>query len=318
MSKSRFKLSVVLSGGSARALTHIGVLREMERLGIRADIIVGTSMGAVVGGLYAYYQDISIVSERLKILIESDLFMKSIALANDDRSDESDDGFFNRFLWLFRKGVYYTHSMRRSALITDEDYREIMEDLMPDCPIEELRIPFAAVAMDILSGEERVIRTGSLRTAVAASAAIPGLLPPIEYRGGILVDGGWVDNVPVGPAIAMGAHFVLAADAALDIPGLGPLPSAAIEYLFRCNEITRIKLMQQRRQFADVVVIPEIGRTNWSHFTCLDRCSVAGSKALVDALPSIRGKILARRCLTLNGLLHPVRPGGWRHPFEIS
>jgi NTE family protein len=318
MSKSRFKLSVVLSGGSARALTHVGVLRELERLGVRADIIVGTSMGAVVGGLYAYYQDVSMVSERLRVLIESDLFTKSIALASDDYSDESAEGFFNRFLWLFRKGVHYTHSMRRPALISDESYQEIMEDLMPDCLIEELRIPFAAVAMDILSGEELVIRTGSLKTAVAASAAIPGLLPPIEYRSRILVDGGWVDNVPVGPAIAMGAHVVLAADASLDVPGLGPLPSAALEYLFRCNEITRIKLMQQRRQQADVVVIPEIGRTNWSHFSCLDRCSVAGSKALVDALSILRRRILIRRCLTLNGLLYPVRSRGWRHPFEMS
>jgi NTE family protein len=296
----------------------VGVLRELERQRIPVDIIVGTSMGAVVGGLYAYYGDVDMVGERLRLLIESDLFMRSISIASDEPPDEGADGFFNRFLRLFRKGVYYTHSMRRSALITHEDYGEMMEDLMPDCPIEELRIPFAAVAMDLLSGEEQVIRSGSLRTAVAASAAIPGLLPPIEYRGCILVDGGWLDNIPVAPAIAMGGHFVIAADASLDIPGLGPLPAAALEYLFRCNEITRIQLMQHRKQPADVLVTPDIGRTDWSQFSCLDRCSVAGSRALVDSLSTIRRRLLTRRCLTLNGRLHPVRRSCWRHAFQMS
>lgn len=318
MSPSRFKVSLALSGGSARALTHVGVLKELERQRIPVDIIVGTSMGAVVGGLYAYYGDVDMVSERLRLLIESDLFMRSIAIASDEPVEEGADGFFNRFIRLFRKGVYFSHSMRRSALIAHDDYGEMMEDLMPDCPIEELRIPFGAVSMDLLSGREQVIRSGSLRTAVAASAAIPGLLPPIEYRGSILVDGGWVDNVPVAPAIALGGHFVIAADASLDVPGLGPLPAAAIEYLFRCNEITRIQLMQHRKRAADVVVVPDIGRTDWSQFSCLDRCSLAGSKALVDSRPTIRRKLLARRCLTLNGRLHPVRAGCWRHPFQMS
>ncbi|MCU0588704.1 MAG: patatin-like phospholipase family protein [Syntrophobacteraceae bacterium] len=317
MSGSRFKLALALSGGSARALTHVGVLRELQRHRLGVDLIVGTSMGAVVGGLFAYYQDVDIVGERLRVLIESDLFMKSIAIARDDRSDEGSDGFFHRFLSLFRKGVSYGQSMRRPALISDEDYQEIMEDLMPDCLIEDLPIPFAAVAMDILSGEEVVIRSGSLRLAAAASAAIPGLLPPMEYRGCLLLDGGWLDNVPVAPAIALGGHFVLAADASLDVPGLGPLPSAAIEYLLRCNEITRIRLMQHRKQNADVTLVPELGKTDWSQFTCLDRCSMAGSRAFAESLPYLRGRLLARRCLTLNGWLHPVRRRCWRHPFKM-
>jgi NTE family protein len=316
MSRSRFKISLVLSGGSARALTQVGVFRELERQGVPIDIVVGTSMGAVVGGLYAYYRDVDIVSERLRVLIESDLFLQSIAIARDDRSDEGPDGFFNRFLWLFRKGVYYSQSMRRPALITDESYQEIMEDLIPDCLIEELPISFGAVAMDLLSGEEVLIRSGSLRTAVAASAAIPGLLPPLEHRGRLLVDGGWLDNIPVVPAIAMGGHFVLAVDASLDVPGLGPLPTSAIEHLFRCNEITRIRLMQYQKRSADVTLVPEIGKTDWTQFSCLDRCSMAGSRAFVEAIPNVRAKLLVRRCLTLNGWLHPVRRKCWGHAFK--
>ena len=231
MSWSRFKFSLALSGGSARALTHVGVLREIDRHGLRADIIVGSSMGAVVGGLFAHYGNTDLVGERLRVLIESDLFRKAIAVARDEPSGEGSETIFHRFKQLFRKGLSYGQSMRRPSLISEEDYRGIMEDLMPDLLIEDLPVRFAAVAMDVLSGEEVIITKGSLRTAVAASSAIPGLLPPIEYRGRLLVDGGWLDNVPVAPAIALGGHFVLAADASVDVAGLGPLPSSAVEYL---------------------------------------------------------------------------------------
>jgi NTE family protein len=281
------------------------------------DLIVGTSMGAVIGALYAYYRDMRRVREAVHGLVESDLFMKTINIASEDWPETGQDGFFHRFLGLFRKGVYYTHSLTRSALVPEETYLEIMTDLVPDCDLAELPIPFAAVAMDPATGEEIVITRGSLVKAVSASAAVPGILPQVEYMGRMLVDGGWLDNVPVAPAIALGAHCVLAVDASLDIPGLGPMPTAAIEHVFRCNEITRIQLMQHRKRYADVLITPRIAETNWSHFSCIDRCSTAGRDAVRELLPSIQREILRRRVRTLWGRLHPARKSGWRHRFLI-
>lgn len=317
MLQSGFKIALVLSGGSARALTHIGVLTELLANRIVPDMIVGTSMGAVIGALYAYYRDMRRVKETVHGLVESDLFLKTISIASDDHPEATQDGFFHRFLGLFRKGVYYTHSLTRPALVSEDTYLEIMTDLIPDCDLAELPIRFAAVAMDPATGEEIVITRGSLVKAVSASSAIPGILPQVEYQGRMLVDGGWLDNVPVAPAIALGAHCVLAADASLGIPELGPMPSAAIEHLFRCNEITRIRLMQHRKRHADVLITPRIGETNWSHFSCIDRCSNAGRDAVRELLPSIHRTILQRRFRTSGGRLHPARRSGWRHPFII-
>lgn len=317
MLKRGFKTALVLSGGSARGLTHVGVLDELQKENIGVDLIVGTSMGAVIGGLYAYYRDIGTVAEKMRTLFESDIFLKTVSIAKEDLPEVGPDGFFNRFMWLFRRGIYYTHSMIRPTLIPEETYLEIMSGLLPDHPIEDLPIPFAAVTMDLLTGDEIVLTKGSLRKAVAASAAIPGLLPAIELHDRVLVDGGWIDNVPVAPAIALGAHFTIAVDASLDILGLGPIPPSAIENLLRCNEITRITLMRHRKSFADVLIVPEIGQLFWANFACMDKCFTIGREVLRRRIADIKQKEQHRRFRSLNGMLHPARRGNWRHPFII-
>ncbi len=317
MSRS-FKTALVLSGGSARGLAHLGVLQEIERKEMQIDLIVGSSMGAIIGGLFAYYRDTATVIERLRKLFESELFLKTAsAVADDGHTQIGPDGFFNRFIWLFRKGVYYTHSMLRSELVSESLYSEIIATMVPDVLIEDLPIRFAAIAMDLLTGDEIVITRGSLRKAVAASSAIPGLFPVIEVEGRPLVDGGWADNVPAAPAIALGAHFVLAVDATLEMAGMDPFPRSAIETVFRCNEITRILLTRHRKLPADVLLVPDIGRLFWADFAALDRCMEAGRKAFEENAWDISKKRLIRRQMTLGGAIHPGRMGKWNHPFLI-
>ena len=189
--------------------------------------------------------------------------------------------------------------------------------LIPDVLIEDLPVPFAAVAMDLVTGDEIVITKGSLRKAVAASSAIPGLFPVIEINGRPLVDGGWVDNVPVAPAIALGAHFVLAVDTTLEIPGMTVYPQAAIEIAFRCNEITRILLTRHRKSYADALVTPEIGQMFWADFGALDECLSAGRKAFKENVSTILKKAARRRYLTAWGSIHPCRVCEWRNPFLV-
>lgn len=318
MSGRRFKSALVLSGGSARGLSHLGVLERLERHRVKIDMIVGSSMGSIIGALYAYYRDPSMVVARLRRVFESDLFTRTVTMvAAEDTPQLGADGFFNRFMWLFRKGVYYTHSMLRTELISVELYEEIMAILIPDARIEELPIPFAAIAMDLMTGEEIVITRGSLRSAVAASSAIPGLLPAVRMNERWLVDGGWVDNVPVAPAIALGAHFTVAVDATLEVPGMSVYPQSALEILFRCNELTRIILTRHRKSYADVMIAPEIGPLFWADFRAIDKCMEAGRKAYDQEGWNILKKIALRRSVTLQGIIHPGRVGDWKHPFLI-
>lgn len=315
MRPSRFKTALVLSGGGSRALAHLGVLDELVNHDTRLDLIVGTSMGAIVGGLYAYHGDMTIVLQKIREFLQSDLFVETLSRATSGVDDEESGSLLERFVGLFRKGIYFTYSIVKSALVTEQAFLQIISDLIPAYPIEKLRVPFAAVAMDIVSGEEVVLRTGCLRQSVAASAAIPGVLPPVQRDGRYLVDGGWVDNVPVTPAIAMGAHFVIGVDAALQIDELGPLPSAALDLLHRGNDITRIALSRERRLCADVLLVPPLGAMNWADFQNLDQTVQAGRHTVLQNLAHLRIEGYRRKARCILGRRHPARDANWRRPM---
>lgn len=315
MKRELFKTALVLGGGGSRALAHLGVLDEILKNNIRIDLIVGTSMGAIVGGLYAYYGDVSAVSNKMRNFLQSDLFLNTLSGAAERNGEEEAESLLNRFLGLLRKGIYYTHSIVRSTLVSEETYLEVMSHLIPEHPIEQLALPFAAVAMDAVNGEEVVLRSGCLRKAVSASVAIPGILPPVQYDGRSLVDGGWADNVPTVPAIAMGAHFVISVDATSQIHELGPLPTSALDLLHRSNDIARILLSQERRACSDVLLIPSIGHLYWADFSSADLCIKAGHQVVLKNLWHIRRKRLVRKILSLYGWTHPARRSAWRRPL---
>lgn len=291
MSNHDVRSALVLSGGSARALTHLGILEEMENLHLKIDLIVGSSMGAIIGALYAYFGSVSSVIERMRELVGSNLFLKAVSAANKDVMGVSPDSMLNRFLWLFKSGIFCTQSVMQHTMVSEADYLKIMSDLIPDLPIDRLSIPFASVAMDLANGDEVVLTSGSLLKAVSASAAIPGILPPVSIHGRTLVDGGWVDNVPILPAKILGAEFVLAVDAALSLGELGPLPNSALDSLLRANEISRIQLNRYRERGADVLLAPKIGELHWANFAALEPCMMAGRKAFLESLSRIQSRM---------------------------
>jgi len=143
------------------------------------------------------------------------------------------------------------------------------------------------VALDLKSAQEVVMREGSLRTAVQASCAIPGILPPVKIGDRELVDGGWIDRVPIRPAREMGADLVIAVDVAevLNDPedyntGLG--------IVLRTNDITRFALGRLQLQEADLVISPDVSGIHWSDFRHLDACLAAGERATREKLADIK------------------------------
>ncbi|MCD8505050.1 MAG: patatin-like phospholipase RssA [Burkholderiaceae bacterium] len=180
-------LALALGGGAARGWAHVGVIRALEQRGIRPDIVCGTSIGALVGAAYA-------------------------------------SGELDRFeQWIKRLTVVdivtFMDFSLNGGLIKGEKLMGFFEKTFVDRPIENLRLPFAAVACDLHSGAEVWLRDGSTADAVRASLALPGLLTPVHYRGKTLVDGGLVNPVPVSLARAMGSDLVIAVDLNADLIG---------------------------------------------------------------------------------------------------
>lgn len=174
------KIGLVLGSGGARGLAHIGVLKILEKNNIRANMIVGTSIGAFVGAFYSAGTSISEM-ERLSLSIDKKFIAKMLI------PSISTSGFFDV-----------------------EQIREYLNMFFGDIKIEDLKIPFTAIATDITTGEEILHTKGSLVNAILTSIAIPGIFKPVLYKQRYMVDGGLVNPLPVSVAKKLGAELVIA------------------------------------------------------------------------------------------------------------
>ena len=176
------RIGLALSGGGARGWAHIGVLEVLREEGIAVYCIAGTSMGALVGAVYA--------AGRL-----------------DDLRHVAVDLDWKRVL-----GYFAEFSLPGSGLIDGRKVRQFLHEYIGATTIERLNLPFAAVATNIETGSEVILRDGDVVDAVRASIAIPGLFTPGRRDGAFLVDGGLVNPIPVSVARALGADVVIAVD----------------------------------------------------------------------------------------------------------
>ncbi|MDX1387639.1 MAG: patatin-like phospholipase family protein, partial [Acidobacteriota bacterium] len=152
----RLKVGVALGGGAARGLAHIGVLRALLREGIPVDVLAGTSMGSVIGGAYAAIGDIAVVENRVREFVQSDAFKKNrISFLKETKQERG--GLLYSVANLIRRGIVYGVSTVRSSFMSAEEFAKSMAAVLPDIEMSELKIPFAAVALDLEAAEEVVL-----------------------------------------------------------------------------------------------------------------------------------------------------------------
>ena len=212
--KAHPKVGLVLSGGAARGLAHIGVLKALEEQGVRIDAIAGTSMGAVVGGLYASGYKVEEL-EQLALEIDWQQALSDAPPRRDVpfRRKQDDRDFLVKQKLSFRDdgslglplGVIQGQNLAlllESKLAHTADTRDF----------DRLPIPFRAVATDIASGEKVVFRRGHLPQVIRASMSIPAVFAPVELDGRLLVDGGMVDNIPLDVVREMGVDVAIVVD----------------------------------------------------------------------------------------------------------
>lgn len=191
------KLAVALGGGGARGLAHIGFLRILEKENIPISRVSGCSMGAMIGGAYCLFQNVNDVEEYTYNFINNPLF-KEFDFDDFASIDKHGDDITSKATLVLGKikvGMSFFKTLTHPSIYNLEVVEKIYAEY-PEAQIEDLPIPFSVTSNDIITGDEVMIKTGSLRKAIQASSAIPGYFPPVPYDNYLLVDGGVTNLIP--------------------------------------------------------------------------------------------------------------------------
>ena len=194
------KIGLVLGGGGARGLAHVGVIEVLEQENIPIDFITGSSMGALIGGVYAQNPNATLLREKVENFIKGPKF-KELGVDNFRQKEIKDpDDIISQLAREVKRRIVINLAAHRKSLLKFERLTLAVENLLEDSEIENCKIPFACVAADLVSGEEVIFKSSSIRKAVEGSSAIPGFIQPVEYNGHQLIDGSIINNFPIQPA----------------------------------------------------------------------------------------------------------------------
>ncbi|MCP3978306.1 MAG: BamA/TamA family outer membrane protein [bacterium] len=281
------RVVLVLSGGGARAAAHVGVLRVLEEARVPVVAVVGTSMGSIVGGLYAAGMG---PDDLEAALIETDWIAAFTDRPPRDeryyRRKEDDAQFLVRYKLHFREGKPQL-PMGLLQAQTLENLLKYYEVSWSDVSsFDELPIPFRAVATDLQTGQPVVLDGGSLATAMRASMSVPGVFPPVRYEDRLLVDGGVAANLPVEVAAEFEPDVIIAVDISTPI-GEGELPDSYVEIIVTLSDIltaNNVELSKVELDAGDVLIEPPLGDISISDFARLDEAIEIGERAAREAL----------------------------------
>jgi NTE family protein len=268
------KVGLALGSGVARGLAHIGVLKVLEEAHIPINMIAGTSIGALVGACYA----------------------------RDGKISRAEEAALKVGWREFARLLYPNLVSMRKGLIHSKRVEEMLRYLIGDAQFKDLLLPLAAVATDIHTGEEVVIKTGLVIDAVRASISIPAVFVPVKLDGRCLVDGGVTNPVPADVVRAMGADIVIAVNVLTDprrqtanpMPKRGSLePPNLLNTLIQSMYIMEHEITKLKMPIVDVNIVPSVGHLEAHEFFRAKEAIEAGIKAATDKLPQIQ-KLLSK------------------------
>ena len=282
------RVGLALGGGGARGIAHFGVLKVLEQAKIPIDMIAGTSMGAIVGAMYAQNPDAADAAERFRDFLRNvdydALGLQYIV------PEEEEPALLQRFARTIARRIYYSTMGSRSSILKPRVLRKALAKLLDKGSVKDARIPFCAVAADLNTGKALRLRDGNMRKAVLRSALIPGYLPPESDGPRLITDGGVVEPVPVDSALAMGADVVIAVS--VDPSGMAPMEEASmISIMRRCDLIRGMYIAREQTSKADVAIHPDLEQYHWSEFLEFDKFLEAGVKETEKRIGDIRRAI---------------------------
>ena len=296
------KVALVLSGGGARGFAHIPVIEAIEALGIPIDLVLGTSMGSLVGGLYAAGYSPKDIRDLIEAYSMVDLFTSTaLPPISKFQSLPTEDNYNLLKIGLDKEGVGTA-----TGIIGDQKILQMLNASFSRVAgvkdFDQLEIPFRAIGTDLVSGERLVFSSGSIVTAIRSSISIPGVFAPYPVANRLVVDGGVADNLPIDLAQEMGADIIIA----VDVNG-GDYEKSIndINSLSAVLEQTIILFMKNtyfdQLQNADLLVIPKLGAYSILDFLNVKEILAIGAEAVKEKEGEF--KALAQRVESERGLI---------------
>ena len=265
-------------GGGGRGMAHIGVIEVLEREKIHIDMVAGTSAGAAIGAFLAQGKN----ADDMKVLARS-------------------------WNWKQRAQIIDL-ALPKSGFIAGKRAKKFLKSIIGNVEFSELRLPFACVATDVMTGEEVVINQGSVLEAVRASISMPIIFSVVKWQGRYLVDGGLVDPVPVSVLKDMGADFIIAVNVAPRMstgqeriyPGNNNTEEASaikepniFNIIMKMSGIANSQIVEASLEGADVIIEPRLAGIGLGDFGHIEKCILEGGFAAIDAVLEIKNQLAA-------------------------
>lgn len=250
--KNKCKIGLVLGGGGARGFAHIGALKAFEEEGIFFDEVAGTSVGSLVGALYAYGMGADEMIKAAKSLKQKDI----------------------------KSGFFFTPS-------ETDGIQAVIKDNIGDVHFDELKIPFTAVAVDLITGKEIHITSGNVAKAVAGSCAVPGFFKPVEFEDYRLADGGLRNTIPADVVRNNGCKIVITIDVN-HARGNGTSSTKLLDQFLASLRIMMVSNAMNGKLFSDIVLEPDLRNFKSTSFTGFEEMIEIGYKEAKAKMPQIK------------------------------
>ena len=279
----KIKVALVLCGGGAKGVAHIGVIKKLEEVGIQPDIIVGTSMGALVGGLYAMgynsaQMDTIVSTADWSYLLSDNIRREDL---NFSKKQDGEKFFLNIPIYMFRSKIFRNQEGNQESdqekpqskdkftfnlpggFVSGNNVLNLLNGLamgyQDSIDFNTLPIPFACIATDLATGEEVVLDHGTLPLCMRASMAIPGFFAPVTIDGRVLVDGGVVNNFPVDVAKKMGADIIIGVDVQTALSSADELKSIDAVLMQLIGLMGNDRFLENKQQ-VDIYMHPDVSK----------------------------------------------------------
>ncbi len=288
----KFRVALVLGGGGARGFAHIGIIKVLQGHSIPIDLVVGTSMGAVIGAAFCLNPDGRAVEKKMLRMI-SHPEIKRMESFFCQSSEENQQKFVLQKLLGRIKNLYlWNLRAARRWLIRSDPIVDVFRELFGNRSFSDVRVPFACVAVDFNTACEVIIQNGRILEAVLASSSIPGIFALVKRGNQLLADGGVLSSVPAKQARILGADFVIGVDLNINYSKREHL--TGLDAMFQADWIKSCYLNKLNLRYCDCVIKPKLDKVNWPVFSQGPFCIQQGQSAALMVVDEIR-RSLARK-----------------------